>query len=114
MPLTISDDVLQSAGLTETEARIEIACRLFDADKLTLWSAVQFAEMTRLEFEEELRRRNIPIYRPTVEDLQADLAAFETLEYLTARARRGSRKEFEAALKQVPNVKPDHNDCLDR
>ena len=80
MPLTISDEVLQSAGLTEEEARVEIACRLFDAEKLALWPAAQLAGMTRLEFEEELRRRKIPIYRPTVEDLQADLAAFERLD----------------------------------
>jgi hypothetical protein len=32
MTLTISDEVLQSAGLTEAEARVEIACRLLDAD----------------------------------------------------------------------------------
>jgi predicted HTH domain antitoxin len=80
MPLTISDEVLESAGLTEAEARVEFACGLFDSDKLALWPAAQLAEMTRLEFEEELRRRNIPIYRPTVEDLQLDLAAFERLD----------------------------------
>jgi len=80
MPLTISDEVLQSAGLTEDEARVEIACRLFDAEKLALWPAAQFAGMTRVEFEEELRRRKIPIYRPTIEDLHADLAAFERLD----------------------------------
>lgn len=80
MPLTISDEVLQSAGLTEAEARVEIACRLFDAEKLALWPAAQLAGMTRVEFEDELRQRKIPIYRPTIEDLQADLTAFERLD----------------------------------
>ena len=41
------------------------------------------------------------------------MSALLTEEYLTARARRGSRKKFEAALKQVPDVEPDHNDRLD-
>jgi len=80
MPLTISDEVLQSAGLTEEEARLEFACRLFDAEKLSLWPAAQLAGMSRVEFEGELHKRKIPIYRPTVEDLRADLAAFERLD----------------------------------
>jgi hypothetical protein len=33
MPVIIPDETLKQAGLTESEARIEIACRLFDADK---------------------------------------------------------------------------------
>ena len=80
MPLTISDEVLQSAGLTEAEARVEIACRLFDGGKLALWPAAKLAEMSRVEFEAELHRRGIPIYRPTIEDVEADLAAFERLD----------------------------------
>jgi predicted HTH domain antitoxin len=79
MPLTISDEVLQKAGMTAEEARVEIACRLFDAGKLDLWPAAQMAQMTRSQFEEELHNRRIPIYRPTVEDLKADL---ETLKRL--------------------------------
>jgi hypothetical protein len=41
------------------------------------------------------------------------MSALLTEEYLAARARRGSRKRFEAALKQVPNAEPDDNDRLD-
>jgi hypothetical protein len=40
------------------------------------------------------------------------LAALETLEYLEARARRGTRKKFEAALRTVPNVEPEAFDRL--
>jgi predicted HTH domain antitoxin len=79
MPLTLSDDVLKQAGMSAEEARVEIACRLFDAGKLALWPAAQLAQLSRAEFEEELHRRNIPIYRPTVGDLKADL---ETLDRL--------------------------------
>ncbi|HLQ45749.1 MAG TPA: UPF0175 family protein [Planctomycetaceae bacterium] len=73
MTLTIPDGTLQSAGMTEREMQIEIACRLFDAGKLHLWPAAQLAGMSRGEFEEELALRNIAIYRPTVEDLDLDL-----------------------------------------
>ena len=73
MTLTISDTTLKSAGMTEREMQIEIACRLFDAGKLALWPAAQLAGMSRGEFEDELALRNIAIYRPTLEDLELDL-----------------------------------------
>lgn len=79
MSLILSDEILKQAGMTAEEARIEIACRLFDAGKLALWPAAQLAQLSRAEFEEELHRRQIPVYRPTVEDFKADL---ETLERL--------------------------------
>jgi len=79
MPLTLSDEVLQQAGMTADEARVEIACHLFDTGKLALWPAAQVAGMSRVEFEEELHRRHIPIYRPTLEDFKADLATLDRL-----------------------------------
>ncbi len=79
MPLTLSDEVLKQAGLTEQEARVEIACRLFDAGKLDLWPAAQLAGMTRVNFEAELLNRKIPIYRLTVDDLVSEQAALDKL-----------------------------------
>lgn len=63
MPVTIPDETLKQAGLTETEALIEIACRLFDADKLHLWPAAQLAGLSRDEFESALLSRGIPVHR---------------------------------------------------
>jgi len=40
------------------------------------------------------------------------MAAVLTEEYLNARAKRGSRKKFEAALKSVPDVEPEDFDRL--
>jgi predicted HTH domain antitoxin len=80
MPVTIPDEVLREAGLNEREAIIEIACRLFDAGKLALWPAAKLAGQTRPEFEQELRQRKIAIYRPTLEDLSADLRSLNQLE----------------------------------
>ena len=39
MPLTIPDSLLEQAKLTEQDAKIEIACRLFQAHRLSLWQA---------------------------------------------------------------------------
>ena len=79
MPLTISDDVLKQAGLTEREALVEFACRLFEAGKLTLPAASRLAGLGRIEFERELYDRDIPAYRLTLEDLKRDLAALDRL-----------------------------------
>ena len=80
MPITISDETLQRMGMSADESRVEIACRLFDAGRLDLWPAAQLAEMSRVQFEGELMQRKIPIYRPTLEDLQAELKALDELE----------------------------------
>jgi hypothetical protein len=40
------------------------------------------------------------------------LAALLTEKYLEARARRGSRRKFEAALRTVPDVEPAEYDRL--
>ncbi len=79
MPLTLSDEVLKQAGLTEQEARVEFACHLFDTGKLALWPAAQLAGMTRVEFEDELNQRRIPIYRMTLEEFQSDLKTLREL-----------------------------------
>jgi len=57
MPVLIPDETLKKAGLSEQEARIEIACRLYDADKLHLWPAAQLAGLSRDEFESALISR---------------------------------------------------------
>ncbi len=79
MPLTIPDDILSSAGLNEIEARIEIACRLFESQRLTLWNASKWLNMTRVQFEAELLKRHIPLCSPTSEDLSADLEAMKQI-----------------------------------
>lgn len=77
MPLIIPDDVLQEAGLSESEARIEFACRFFDAGKLTLWGAAKLAGLNRVAMESELRMRQIPWLRPDEGDLAEDLASLD-------------------------------------
>jgi predicted HTH domain antitoxin len=79
MPVVIPDETLREAGLTEREAVVEIACRLYDAGKLALWPAAKLAGLSRAEFEGELMGRKIPVYRPTERDLADDLATLERL-----------------------------------
>ncbi len=85
MPLVISDETLKAAKLSEREARIEIACRLFDADKLQLWPAAQLAGLSRDEFLSELKARNIPAFRPTWDDVKQDM---ETLDCVLGPVKR--------------------------
>ncbi len=82
MPVLIWVQTFEEAGLTESEALVEIACRLFDIGKLHLWPAAKLAAMSRIEFEQALRDRKIPIYCPTIEDMRADLANLKKLRQL--------------------------------
>jgi predicted HTH domain antitoxin len=75
MNLTIPDDLAASAHLDEQSLLIELACRLFDSSQLTLGQAMRFARLSRTEFEEELMRRSISVYRLDINDLRSDLAA---------------------------------------
>jgi predicted HTH domain antitoxin len=79
MPLIISDEALQEAGLKEGDALVEFACRLFDANRMTLWSAAKLAGLTRVAFEQALRERKIAVYRPQPSDLAEDLSALDRL-----------------------------------
>ena len=65
--------------MSERDALIEFACRLFDAGKLTLWGAAKLAGLSRIAFEEELRARQIAWVRPDASDLADDLAALDRL-----------------------------------
>jgi predicted HTH domain antitoxin len=63
MPVTISDEMLAAAGLSEQEAKLEIACRLYASTKLTMPEATRWAGVSRTVFEQALVERNLPIIR---------------------------------------------------
>jgi predicted HTH domain antitoxin len=79
MPLTIGDEQLQAMKMSPEEARIEIACRLFDAEKLGFHEALRLAGLDRFDFEDALGARGIAIYRPTIQDFHDDLAALRRM-----------------------------------
>ncbi len=73
MGLHISSDLLREAGLDEREALVEFSCRMFQAKKLGLWPAAKMAGLSRVEMEGEVRKRDIALYSPTVDDLREDM-----------------------------------------
>jgi len=79
MPLMIPDETLRAAGMNEVEARIEIACRLFDAGKLAIGHAARLAGLGEAEFEAELEHRDIPRFRYTEEMLEHDIEVLKKL-----------------------------------
>jgi predicted HTH domain antitoxin len=78
--ITIPKEILQQAGLTEQDALVEFACRLFQSKRLTLGSAVRLAAITRTQFEEELKTRGIPAYELTLEEYRRDLEVLDSLQ----------------------------------
>jgi predicted HTH domain antitoxin len=79
MPVVISDETLQAAGLSEQDAKTEIACRWFDAAKLSFGQAALFAGLSKIEFERELFERGIPRIRYTEEKLENDIEVLKKL-----------------------------------
>ena len=77
--LTISDELLCESQMAEDEARVEIACRLFDAGKLTFPVAGRWAGLSRRDFEQELLDRGLPIVRISDESLDEDLRTLQKL-----------------------------------
>lgn len=80
MPLVISDETLHAAGLSEQDARLEFACRLFDAGKLSFGHAAQLAGVDELEFERQLTARGLPRHRLTEEKLLQDVETLKRLD----------------------------------
>jgi predicted HTH domain antitoxin len=79
MPLTIPDQLLNEAGLSEPEARVEIACRLYDAGKLTMPQATRWAEISRTQLEAALLERHLPLVRVNEQYWQQEVEGLERL-----------------------------------
>jgi predicted HTH domain antitoxin len=72
MPVTISDEVLTAAHISEPELKRELALALFQQERLTLAQASRLAETTQLSFQALLAERRIPIHYG-VEEFREDL-----------------------------------------
>lgn len=80
MSLNISDEFLNTAKISATELKLEIAIILFQQEKITLGTASQFAGMNQLEFQRILGSRQIPIHYG-IEDLHQDLQTLEASDW---------------------------------
>ena len=72
MPVTIPDEVLTAARMSEAEIKRELALTLFQQERLTLGQARRLAGMSHLEFQAVLAERQIPIHYG-VEEFRQDL-----------------------------------------
>jgi predicted HTH domain antitoxin len=72
MAITIPDDVLTAAHISEPELKQELALALFQQERLTLAQASRLAEMGQLSFQALLAERRIPIHYG-VEEFREDL-----------------------------------------
>jgi predicted HTH domain antitoxin len=81
MPVTIPDEVLTAAHITEPELKQELAVTLFQQERLTLAQASRLAEMGQLAFQALLADRQIPIHYG-VEEFREDLRTIRKTEQL--------------------------------
>ena len=73
MSVVISDETLRASGMTEAEFRLEVALLLFALGKLPLGYASKLAEMDKIQFQQLLQKRKIPLYFYEIEDFKLDL-----------------------------------------
>jgi predicted HTH domain antitoxin len=81
MPVTISDEVLAAARITEPELKQERALSLFQRERVTLAQASRLAEMSQLIFQALLADRQIPVHYG-VEEFREDLRTLRQTERL--------------------------------
>lgn len=78
MSVTITDDVLDAARMSETELRQELAVMLFQKERLTLAQAARLAGLGRLRFQHILASRDVPVHYDVAE-FEADLETLRDL-----------------------------------
>ncbi len=81
MAVVIPDEVLQSVQMSEAELTQEIALMLFQKEKLTLAQASRLAGMPRIQFQQLLASRQIPVHYDIAE-LESDIATLRETGYL--------------------------------
>ena len=76
MSITISDEVLQTVQMSDSELRQEIAVLLFQQERFTLGQASRFADLNQLAFQLLLSSRKISLHYDIAE-LREDLESLE-------------------------------------
>ena len=74
--------------------------------------SIRLPESLHQRVRELSAREGISINQLIATALAEKMSAIMTADYLEARARRGTRKRFLAALAQVPDVEPEPRDSL--
>lgn len=81
MSVTIPDDILTAAKMSEAELKLEIAILLFKQEKIGTGKARQLAGLNSIAFRRELAQRGICVHYD-VEDFQQDVKIWEKLGQL--------------------------------
>jgi predicted HTH domain antitoxin len=76
MNITLPDDILQSAKISEAELKLEIAIVLYQQKKISLGQARRLAGISRIEFQKQLANRGICL-NYDLEALESDLKTLQ-------------------------------------
>lgn len=72
MVITVPDSIVKNSGLTEAQVRLGVAISLFQMEIFTLAQAAKVAGLHRVQFQEELGKRKIPVHYG-IEELEEDM-----------------------------------------
>jgi len=72
MVITVPDSIVKNSGLTEAQVRLGVAISLFQMEIFTLAQAAKVAGLHRVQFQEELGKRKIPVHYG-IEELGEDM-----------------------------------------
>ncbi len=75
MLINIPDVILKNSGLSEEQVKLGVAISLFQMEILTLAQAAKLCHLNRMQFQQELAKRKIPIHYG-VEELEEDIRTF--------------------------------------
>lgn len=79
LPVVISEDMLRLFGKSDREVKIELAIFFYKRYQISSGKAAKFAGLSRIEFWDELGKREIPI-NYDVEDLVRDMETLSQLD----------------------------------
>lgn len=77
--LHVPDDLRKRLGPSDRDALLEIACRLYQTDRLKFDEAARLANVDLETFADACAARKIPVYWYRSEDLQSDLETLKTM-----------------------------------
>ena len=72
MAITISDDLLTTVQMSDDELLVDLACYLYDKERLSFGKCRQLCGMNHVEFQKALAAREIDI-KYTRKDFDTDL-----------------------------------------
>lgn len=79
MTIQIPDSVLEKAGLSADQIKLELAIMLFQQERITLGQASKIAGVHQFQFQKELAHRKIPVHYG-VEEFEKDLETIKQIK----------------------------------